>query len=426
MRILHLTDASSSGVLMAVTAIARAQAAVPGCVVELAYVPRSDSPTPDRIQDLTGPSVRLHRLTASSRAAVPVLAARLPGLLRRSDADVVHLHSSRTGLLGRAAALLTGRRDRIVYSPHCFAFDRTDTTPHSVAVLRGLERIGTRLGAQLVLCSESEQQLAERSLPGARTAVLANSVDTRALATVARGVAARASSDAAPADAAPTGRAAVTVVHVGRIAPQKRPRAFGAVATAWAGLRAERGGALPPARFRWLGEGDRTLLPPEVEVTGWLPPEALRAELAAADVLLFTSAGEGMPMSLLEAAALGVPAVAHDVTGIRDVVRDGVTGVLRPTTDELAEALADLAGDPARRRALGAAAAQDARAHHDIADLAERSFAAYRAVGVTNLPLVPGSVPAHEHPRAAAVPLGVTVPSPSAGPRDVSEIRGDR
>lgn len=416
MRILHLTDASSSGVLTAVTTIARAQAAVPGTDVELAYVPRSDSPEPARIQELTGPAVRLRRLTASSRAAVPVLAARLPGILRRSDAHVIHLHSSRTGLLGRAAALVTGRRDRTVYSPHCFAFDRTDASPRSVTVLRGLERLGARLDDRLVLCSDSEQALAQRSLPGVRTAVLANSVDTRDLAAVA----ARAASRADEHPDAP-----LTVVHVGRIAPQKRPREFGAVAAGWDALRRARGGDLPAVRFRWLGEGDRTQLPPEVEVSGWLAPRDLRAQLARADVLLFTSAGEGLPMSLLEAAAMGVPAVAHDVTGIRDVVRDGATGILRRTTAELAEALADLAADPARRRALGAAAAADTRAHHDIADLAERSFAAYRAVGVPHLQPAPGTAPRRERPRAAAVPPGGTVRSPAPGPRVASETRGE-
>lgn len=383
MRILHITDAASSGVLTAVTGFARAQAAVPGTEVELVYVPRHDSPSLGTIQEMVSADVTVRRLTASSRAAVPVLAARLPGILARGGHDVIHLHSSRTGLLGRAVGVLTGRRPRIVYSPHCFAFDRSDASPSTVAVLRGLERVGTLLGPRLVLCSPSEEQLAQRSLPRVRTSVLANSVDTAALATFARSQREQGAPDPSTGSGTDAGaQRPLQVVHVGRIAAQKRPQEFGAIARWWAARHKADPASVPAARFRWLGEGDRSLLTPEVEVSGWLSPAELRSELALADVLLFTSAGEGMSISLLEAMAMGVPAVAHDVTGVRDVIHDGTTGILRTDTEDLALALADLARDPDRRHAIGEAAAAEVREHHDLADVAPRSFAAYAAVGI--------------------------------------------
>ena len=67
---------------------------------------------------------------------------------------------------------------------------------------------------------------------------------------------------------------------------------------------------------------------------------------------------EGLPRSLVEAAAAGRPIVTTDVPGCREVVRDGVEGFLVPRgdTDAAARALATLAADPALRTKFGAAA----------------------------------------------------------------------
>jgi len=67
--------------------------------------------------------------------------------------------------------------------------------------------------------------------------------------------------------------------------------------------------------------------------------------------------GEGVPKSLIEAAAMARPIVASDVPGIRIIARDGINAVLVPSGDvaAFAEALATLAADPARRTRLGAA-----------------------------------------------------------------------
>lgn len=85
--------------------------------------------------------------------------------------------------------------------------------------------------------------------------------------------------------------------------------------------------------------------------------------LARADVLCAPSlGGESFGMVLTEAFAQGTPVVASDIAGYRDVVRDGVDGVLVPRGDAtaVAAALRDLALDPGRRRAMGAAAREHA------------------------------------------------------------------
>lgn len=108
--------------------------------------------------------------------------------------------------------------------------------------------------------------------------------------------------------------------------------------------------AIPEARLRsWSADG----------VVDWTGPTADVAEVwRRAHLAVLPSYREGLGMSVLEAAACGRPAVATDVPGCREAVEHGVTGLLVPPHDPaaLAEAIAALAGDPARCRAMGAAA----------------------------------------------------------------------
>jgi phosphatidylinositol alpha-mannosyltransferase len=98
----------------------------------------------------------------------------------------------------------------------------------------------------------------------------------------------------------------------------------------------------------------------DVRVLGKVDDETKRRELESSDVLCAPSlGGESFGMVLTEAFAAGTPVVASDIAGYRDVVRDGVDGVLVPRADPqaLAEALRDLWEEPVRRAAMGRAAA---------------------------------------------------------------------
>ena len=114
--------------------------------------------------------------------------------------------------------------------------------------------------------------------------------------------------------------------------------------------------ALAPiaARVRWLGA-----------VAG----EALPAIYAAADLYVWPGVNEAYGMALLEAQAAGLPAVVGRAGGAPDIVDDGVTGLLTAEGDGLAfsRAVAIMLADPARRRAMAAAAADKVRRVHDLA-----------------------------------------------------------
>jgi glycosyltransferase involved in cell wall biosynthesis len=125
----------------------------------------------------------------------------------------------------------------------------------------------------------------------------------------------------------------------------------------------------PDTRFQILGftDVDNRTAVPRVTLDRWVgeglidylgAADDVRPLIEAADCIVLPSYREGLPRSLLEASAMARPIVATDVAGVRDVVDDGVTGLLcaARSASSLAEAmLAMIAMSPAERRAMGQA-----------------------------------------------------------------------
>jgi colanic acid/amylovoran biosynthesis glycosyltransferase len=167
-------------------------------------------------------------------------------------------------------------------------------------------------------------------------------------------------------------------ICVGRLAPQKGQLL---ILDALAALRAEGvavelvlagDGPLRGAieqRVRELGLVD------SVRITGWISNDAVRSELLAARALLLPSFAEGLPVVLMEALALGRPAITTFVAGIPELLADGVNGWLIPAGSASAIAAAiktALATPPADLERMGRAGAAAAAANHDAAHEAAR------------------------------------------------------
>ena len=101
-----------------------------------------------------------------------------------------------------------------------------------------------------------------------------------------------------------------------------------------------------------------------------------------AAVAVLTSDNEGMPVSLMEAAACGVPAVATRVGGVSELVQDNVTGLLAPAGDAvaLADALEKLLRDAALRARFGAAARRRAEEKFSIARQVDQLLALWSEI----------------------------------------------
>jgi phosphatidylinositol alpha-mannosyltransferase len=159
-----------------------------------------------------------------------------------------------------------------------------------------------------------------------------------------------------------------TVLFVGRLEPRK---GLAYLVRAFLRLKPR----FPAARLLVVGrdrghQQDKAMamvpprLRPDLVFVGSVPQAELPSYYASADVFCAPSlGGESFGIVLAEAMAVGLPVVCSDIGGYRDVVRNGSEGLLVPPRDPeaLAEALAGLLDNPARRAAMGEAAAVAAR-----------------------------------------------------------------
>ncbi|HEX3157704.1 MAG TPA: N-acetyl-alpha-D-glucosaminyl L-malate synthase BshA [Gemmatimonadaceae bacterium] len=153
------------------------------------------------------------------------------------------------------------------------------------------------------------------------------------------------------------------LMHVSNFRPVKR---VADIVRIFARVRAERAAALVmvgdgPDRVLAEEEARRLGVASDVHFLGKIDDVA--PLLAGADLFLLPSASESFGLSALEALASGVPVVASDTGGLREVVRDGVTGALRPVGDveAMAAAALHILSDRARWQDMSSAAAADAR-----------------------------------------------------------------
>jgi glycosyltransferase involved in cell wall biosynthesis len=268
-------------------------------------------------------------------------------LFRRERPDIVHLNSSKAGLLGRIAGLVARVPVR-VFTVHGWSF-----SPHhglSAGAYRALERLLAPLA--WTICVSEGDRAAAPWLNG-RAVVIRNAVDASAMP------------PAHPNGGPPT------LVAVGRLV---LPKSFWTLADA---LR-----LLPADSFRALVAGDgpqRTFLEgiPGVELLG--ERHDVPALLAQSHVFVLSSRSEGMPISVLEAMAAGLPVVASSVGGIPEQVVDGETGLLVPPDNPaaLACALQCLLDEPELRARMGAAGRRRAVELFDVARFRRDHLALY-------------------------------------------------
>lgn len=291
--------------------------------------------------------------------------------------DVVHAHSAIGGAVARLAVLVAGLwgcRPAVVYTPHGFAF--LDGSPARRRGFLAVERILGLTTDRVIGVSPTEAEVAwlRRVVPRERAVAIPNGIDPATMPTSADGVRARAEEgwDTSP-----------VVMTVARMTPQKDPSTWLRVAARIAASRSD-------VRFVWVWGGEtaqevrdeahRLGIADRVDFVGYRPDA--RRLVAGANVFLLTSRFEGLPYSLIEALAVGVPVVATDVTGTRDVVRHGVTGLLSPAGDVegLASHVLSMLRDPKRAAALATAGREDVVQRFSIDTMVEATARVYRTV----------------------------------------------
>jgi glycosyltransferase involved in cell wall biosynthesis len=170
-------------------------------------------------------------------------------------------------------------------------------------------------------------------------------------------------------------------LYVGRLSPSKRIehiiRAFSIFRTSGLYAQLRLAGDGPAAYVKKLHRLVTSLnLVDDVKFLGRIAESQKHGEMASAEALLLSSAREGWGLVVTEANAVGTPAIAYDVPGLRDSVRHDETGILvRPSSESLAAAMHRLSVDGELRGRLSNGARDWARTFSF-----QKSFVAFRAV----------------------------------------------
>jgi glycosyltransferase involved in cell wall biosynthesis len=293
-------------------------------------------------------------------------------LLRRKRYDIVHTHSSKPGILARLAARLAGTR-AVVHHVQGFAFhefsSRLTRTTFSM-----IEALGARLSDHVIFVNDEEREWAvsQGIVSADRCCTIFNGADLATYSLDARAKlrdAARAQLGIGPGQG--------MIAYVGRLWEQKHPQMLVATLAELVEHHPELDPVLViagdgPMRDEVASAAEVCELAERVRILGWRGD--IPHVMAAADVLFLPSLWEGLPLTLVEAACMGTPAVATDIKGNREAIVAGQTGLLIPPKDPVAAAaaLAQILGSPAATARMAQAAAERGRRLYDTRDMARR------------------------------------------------------
>ena len=260
-----------------------------------------------KMWEMVSPRVTCVRSRYLQRALSPMqdfrAAVELRRIYRRHKPDIIHLHSSKAGTLGR----LVFPRKRVVYTVHGF-----DSIRLAFRKFMPVERLLQRACSAIVgVSAYDEKNLLSEGI-------------TRNVAIVRNGIYKPDCGAVEELDL--FSRYSKSVLCIARMQPPKDPALF-----------IETARLLPQYGFIWIGNQE------SVEHLGDIPANChflgnmvnAGAYCAQADLFMLPSNYEGLPMVIIEAMSCGRPVVASDVGGVSEIVRNEINGYTLPNKAEL-------------------------------------------------------------------------------------------
>jgi glycosyltransferase involved in cell wall biosynthesis len=268
---------------------------------------------------------------------------RIIAVVIKYNPDILHVHSAKAGVLGRIASFVT--RKKVIFTPNAFSY--LGFTGFKRLLFRNIERSLRYLTDVLLAVSDSEKARAinELNYRTENIKVIFNAIDCESYNKIR------------------DYRIINTVGMMGRLIHQKNPEMFINIALK---MHAE----YPQLKFLLLGEGYQDFLREDIfsiiakhksedfiKILKWghYNIENFYNEV---DVFLLTSRFEGLSFALLEAMGNGIPSIATNVDGNKDVIESGVNGFLVEENDlnDVVEKLSLLIRNQNLREEIGVAA----------------------------------------------------------------------
>ena len=228
----------------------------------------------------------------------------LKEIAEKIQPDIIHLHSSKAGVIGRIA--FNGKDTPLFYTPHGYSFLMQNYKPIKRWIFKMIETVFAKRECITISCSPGEHK--ETLKLTSKATYVNNAINVEKLDKRVGKLEEK--------------QHPFTVYTLGRICYQKNPSMFNEIAR-----------ALPDIRFLWIGDGElrEQLDSNNIEITGWVERDEALKKCVNADVFLLTSLWEGLPMSLLESMYMKKICVVSNVIGNNDVIHNGENGFVCDT-----------------------------------------------------------------------------------------------
>ena len=233
-------------------------------------------------------------------------------LIKEEKPDIIHLHSSKAGILGRLA--MNGNKIKMFYNPHGFSFLKKDDSKLKRMVYWLIEKMTAMVNKKCTIVGCSKGEYEEEKKLNKNSICINNGIDIDKLQKETENLTEKK-----------IDYNNIKICTVGRISFQKNPQMFNEIAKSF-----------PDIEFTWIGDGElrEMLTEPNIRITGWKTREEVLQILNNNDIFLLTSLWEGLPISLLEAMYLKKICIVSNVVGNKDVIVNGKNGFIANDLNE--------------------------------------------------------------------------------------------
>ena len=276
--------------------------------IYIAYAVRKQ--TPQNYMDYFDKRINLIKVENFCRSINPIKDIKamleLKQIEKKIKPDIIHLHSSKAGAIGRIA--FNGKIP-MFYTPHGYSFLMENCNAIKRILFKSIEYICAKRKCVTISCSAGEHL---ETLKLTKKAVYVNNgININEL---------QKNIDKTEKINHP-----FTVFTLGRICYQKNPTLFNEIAK-----------QLSDIRFIWIGDGElrNELNSSNIEVTGWVDRMKAIKYAVNADVFILPSRWEGLPISLLEALYMKKICIVSNVIGNRDVIINNYNGFICLNADD--------------------------------------------------------------------------------------------
>lgn len=304
-KVFHVVESLGGGVFSYFKSLACFFKADSEIEITIIYSDNRKEINPEEIRSVFPGTIALKRLPmeAEIRPLKDSKALRdLIRILNEEKPEIIHLHSSKAGALGRVAGLFLSYTPLIFYTPHGYSFLRRDISALKRNVFKSVEWLLPKISKSVTIACGDTEYLHSGKL--GKALLVRNGIDLSSLRK----------------HISPRKTDTLTLGILGRITFARNPEFINLLAR-----------KIPETKILWIGDGElrAVLTEPNIEITGWFTnSEEGWKHLNRVDIYIQPSLWEGLPISVIEAMAFEKPVIATNIVGNKDIVVHGETGYL--------------------------------------------------------------------------------------------------